>query len=88
MYSSGGTGIKAAKLFKELGAKRVEVWTSHAVTMPTSYTKSNDRGYVDKVVCLDTVPQNPELDVEYIKASADLLAAEVYKAHQKLVASR
>ena len=88
MFASGGTAIQAAKLLKDLGAKWVEAWMSHAVTMPAQYEKANDRQYVNKVVCLDTVPQNPLLNIEYIPASADLLAAELYKTHQKLVASR
>jgi len=88
MYASGSSANKVAHFLKEKGAKRVEVWVSHAVTMPIQQEKANNRDYIDKVVCLDTVPQHPDLDVEYIKASADLLAAELYKTHQKLVASR
>jgi len=49
---------------------------------------ANDRSVIDKVVCLNTVPQLPELKVEYIPASANLLAAEVYKVHRKLAESR
>src|SRR3989344_6630778 len=75
MYASAGTANNAARIFKEHRTKRVEVWTSHPVTMPTQHEKANDRSYIDKVVCLDTVPQHPSLDVEYIPASADLLAA-------------
>lgn len=88
MYSSGGTSNSAAKILKKLGAKRVEVWVSHAVTMPHQIQKANDRSFIDKVTCLDTVPQNQNLDVEYITASANLLAAEIYKIHKKLEASR
>ncbi|MBI2668302.1 ribose-phosphate pyrophosphokinase [Candidatus Woesearchaeota archaeon] len=88
MFASGSTAMKAAKIFKEHGAKQVVGWMSHAVTTPLQHRTANDRKYLDKVVCLDTVPQHPDLNVEYIKASADLLAAELYKAHQKLVASR
>ncbi|MFH1682784.1 MAG: hypothetical protein ABIA37_03225 [Candidatus Woesearchaeota archaeon] len=88
MFSSGRTVNNAAKVFKDHGAKRVEAMTSHAVTTPTQYDSANDRTYIDKVTALDTVPQNPKLDIECIKASADLLSAEIYKAHQKLVASR
>ena len=88
MYASGGTTTKAAKIFKELGAKKVIVLTTHAVTMPNQYEKANDRQYVDEVFCIDTVPQNDELNVKYINATPDLLAAELYKVHQKLVMSR
>lgn len=88
MYASGKTTHGVGKIFKECGAKQVEVWTSHAVTMPMQYATANDRTSIDKVVCLDTVPQDPKLDVEYIASSADLLAAELYKTHQKLVAMR
>lgn len=88
MFASGGTGDTVAKILKNHGAKRVEVWTSHAVTMPVQHAKANNREYIDAVVCLDTVPQHLDLHIEYMKASADLLAAELYKAHQKLVASR
>ena len=88
MFASGGTSMAAAKLFKSNGAKRVEVWTSHAVTMPAQQAQANERSFIDKVVCLDTVPQHPSLEVDYIKASAHLLAAELYKAHHKLVAMR
>ena len=61
---------------------------SHAVTMLSQHQKANDRTCIDAVVCLDTVPQHSDLNVEYINASAHLLAAELYKAHHKLVASR
>ncbi|MBS3165920.1 hypothetical protein J4444_02250 [Candidatus Woesearchaeota archaeon] len=88
MYASSDTANKAARIFKEHGARRVEVWTSHPVTMPMQHGKANDRNYIDKVVCLNTVPQHPNLQIECIPASADLLAAGLYKAHQKLVASR
>ncbi len=88
MAASLGTGNTGAKVLKILKAKRVELWASHAVTTPNVYQKANDRTYIDQVVCLDTVPQSPELNIEYIKASADLLASELYKVHQKLVASR
>ena len=88
MFASGGTGMAAAGLFRAAGAKRVEVWTSHAVTMPAQHARANERTHIDKVVCLDTIPQHSLLDLEYIPASADLLAAELYKAHQRLVASR
>jgi phosphoribosylpyrophosphate synthetase len=87
MVASLGTAMKAAKIFKEKEA-RIEVWTSHPVTMPQQYTKANQREFIDKVVCLDTVPQPSELDIEYIPASADLLGAGLYKIHQKLKASR
>lgn len=88
MVASLKSAADAAKILKEKGAKRVEVWTSHAVTMPFQHKGANDRTYVDKVVCLDTIPQHPQLAVEYIPASADLLAAELYKVHQKLSAQQ
>ena len=88
MYASGGTTDKVAKVLKAFGAKRVEAWVSHAVTMPLQHEKANKRDSIDQVVCLDTVPQHPGLDAEYIKASADLLAAELYKTHHRLLASR
>ena len=66
----------------------MEVWTSHAVTMPQQYEKGNNREYIDRLVCLDTIPHGSKLNAEYVKASAYLLAAEVYKAHQKMMSSR
>ncbi|PIZ50547.1 hypothetical protein COY27_06720 [Candidatus Woesearchaeota archaeon CG_4_10_14_0_2_um_filter_33_13] len=88
MYATGGTAGKVATILKKLGATRVEVWTSHAVTMPPQYQRANDRGSIDMVVCLDTVPQDPTLAIEYIPASASLIAADVYKSHQKLISTR
>jgi len=88
MYASGGTAQKIAEYLKRNGAKRVEVWTSHAVTMPQQYEKGNNREYIDRLVCLDTIPHGSKLNAEYVKASAYLLAAEVYKAHQKMMSSR
>ncbi len=88
MFASGGTASKAAEILKKLCVSRVEVWTTHAVTMPSQCVKANERKYIDQVVCLDTVPQSEELNVEYVPASADLLAAELYKVHQRLVSSR
>ncbi len=88
MYSTGGSAGSVAILLKKLGAKRVEVWTTHPVTMPEHYEKANNRKNIDLVVSLNTVPQSPDLNVEYINDTAYLLAAELYKAHQKLVALR
>ncbi|MEK6846497.1 MAG: phosphoribosyltransferase family protein [Nanoarchaeota archaeon] len=88
MFSSGGTANKVAKILKGQGAKKVEVWTSHAVTMPAQYGKANDRTYIDEVVCLDTVAQHSDLKISYLKASADLLASELYKTHHRLITSR
>lgn len=88
MYASGGTAGGVAQQLKEKGAYRVEVWTTHPVTMPVQYDKANVRSTIDQVVCLDTVPQPPELQVDIIEASAYLLAAEVYKAHERLVGTK
>ena len=88
MFASGGTAMKAGQIFKDGGAKRVEVWTSHAVTMPEQYEKANRRDGADKVVCLDTVPQSANLDIEYIKASGALLSSELFKVHEKLAYER
>ena len=88
MFASGGTANQVAELLKSLGAKRVEVWVSHIVTVPEQLELGNDRRFIDKLVGLNTVPALPGLNAEYIKASADLLAAELYKIHQKLIASR
>ena len=90
MAVSLGTANGAAKIVKKAtnGKARIELWTSHAVTMPIQHQKANDRTYIDQVVCLDTVPQHTDLNFEYINASAHLLASGLYKAHQKLVASR
>ena len=88
MYASGSTAAGVAKILKANGAHQIEVWTSHPVTMPQQHAKANDRSAIDRVVCLDTVPQPVELQVEIIPASAYLLAAEVYKAHERLVGSR
>ena len=90
MAFSLGTANGAGKIVKEAtgGKGRVELWTSHAVTMPDQHEKANNRSYIDKVVCLDTVPQHTALDFEYIHASAHLLASGLYKTHQRLVASR
>ena len=56
--------------------------------MPIDYEKAKSRQYIDAVVSLDTVPQPNELDIEYIPASAHMLAAELYKSHSKFVTSR
>ncbi|MBI5332400.1 MAG: ribose-phosphate pyrophosphokinase [Candidatus Aenigmarchaeota archaeon] len=88
MYASGGTACDVGEILKKAGANRVEVWTSHVVTTPRQYEKSNNRPYIDALVCIDTVPRNDGLKVEYIPASTALLASEIYKAHQKLVNER
>jgi phosphoribosylpyrophosphate synthetase len=88
MFASGGTAMKAGQIFKDSGAKRVEAWMSHAVTVPHQYDKANVRAGIDTVVCIDTVPQSLDLNIEYIHASAPLLASELYKAHEKLVHER
>jgi len=84
MFASGDTSNKIAKMLKERGAKQVENWVSHPVTTAEQFPKAKDRSYLDKVVALDTVPQTKELNIETIHASAHLLAAELYKDHQRL----
>ncbi|MBI2662444.1 ribose-phosphate pyrophosphokinase [Candidatus Woesearchaeota archaeon] len=88
MLASGGTSNKVAKVLKESKAKRVELWASHAVTTSEQIKNANDRSYIDHIVSLDTIPQHPDLNLEYISASAHLLSGELYKAHQRLTASR
>ena len=88
MSASTGTAQEVAKVIKRAGGGQVEVWTTHAVTMPVQLTKANDREYINKIVCLDTVPQTKELNMEFIPATSHLLSAELYKLHQRLVASR
>jgi len=88
MYSSGKTVNTVAKILKDLGAKRVEARITHAVTVPEQYQEANQRTFLDRVVCLDTVPHTEGLQVEYIPATSDLVAADLYKIHQKLVAGR
>jgi phosphoribosylpyrophosphate synthetase len=85
MWASGSTADEGAKLFKDKGAKRFELFVSHAITMEEQVTKANGRKNIDKVTCLDTVPVHKDLNVEVIPASAQFLAAELYKAHQKLI---
>ncbi|MFH0701451.1 MAG: hypothetical protein V2A62_03365 [Candidatus Woesearchaeota archaeon] len=80
-----------AKILKGLGAKRVEARITHAVTMPEQYPEANNRTYLDAVKCLDTVPHSPEngiYNVDFIKATPDLVTADLYKVHQKLVGLR
>ncbi len=88
MFASGGSVDKSATMLKSYGAKRVEAWVAHAVTAPSQVEKAKKITSVDKVVCLDTIIQDPSLGFEYIHASADLLAAELYKVHQKFLSSR
>jgi phosphoribosylpyrophosphate synthetase len=88
MFASASTANKVATILKRLGAEKVEVWTSHAITMYNQHEKANDRTHIDSVVCLDTVPQHQGLNIEYLTATAGLMAAELYKAHQKLVSTR
>lgn len=88
MFASGGSVNKVASMLKSYGAKYVEAWVAHGVTAPSQVKKAKSMTSVDKVVCLDTVIQTPELGFDYIHASADLLAAELYKVHQKFLSSR
>jgi len=85
MFFTGGSANAVAEKLKKFGAKRVEAWNTHLVAMPLFYEKVNNRQFLDALVFLDTVPQSPELQVEFIPASAHLLAAELYKAHNKFV---
>ena len=88
MYASGGTILDVAKLLKEWGAFRVEGWTTHAVTCQSQYEDANNRQCLDDLVCGDTVLRRNGLNVTYIPVSAALLAAEIYKAHNRLATSR
>lgn len=87
MVASGGTARKTAQYIKTHGGSNthVELWTTHAVTMSSQYKAANDSNGINHILCLDSVPQSPNLNIEYIPASADLLASGLYKAHCKLL---
>lgn len=88
MLSSGGTAEKLASALKKEGAGCVELWCSHAVAPERDKVMKLEA--LDKIVVLDTIlHDNPEeLKLEYIEASADILAAELYKAHMRLEEAR
>ncbi|MFH1064572.1 MAG: phosphoribosyltransferase family protein [Candidatus Woesearchaeota archaeon] len=84
MLSSGGTAEEVAKMLKQHGARRVELWCSHPIAPERE--KVVALKYLDKIVVLDTVlHDNPdEMHLQYIESSAELLAAELYKVHMRL----
>ncbi|MBW2965273.1 ribose-phosphate pyrophosphokinase-like domain-containing protein [Candidatus Woesearchaeota archaeon] len=88
MFDSGGTCDDIAKSLKDAGAKRVEAWITHPLAPDREKVKG--LSYIDKIVALDTIlHHNPEeLNIHYIRASADLLAAQLYKEHMRLEADR
>ena len=75
MFSSGGTANNVASWIKEKGAKYVEGWFSHIVTAKEQIKKALKADSIDKIVALNTVIQ-------------DLLAAELYKAHENFLTDR
>lgn len=88
MYASGGTADDVGKLFKKYGAKCVEAWTTHAVTSKEQRKKATEREGLDRVVCMNTIKQDPVLGFEYSEASEDLLSAELFKEHESVLAMR
>jgi len=89
MIASGGTADKSAALIKKGSSRaKVELWVSHPVIVGEQIPRVNELPTIDKIVCLDTVPQFPNLNVEIIPASAYFLAGMIYKTHQKLVTTR
>ena len=89
MVDSGGTAdIGMGYLNDREWIKQGEIWCSHILA--PNREKIKGLKHINKIVALDTIlHDNPEeMNLEYIEASADLLAAELFKAHSRLEEER
>lgn len=79
LLSSGGTIHNVAKYLKENGAKAVYAFISH--NAGTKQDKIKNSEFVDKVIMLDTVPNEHHDKFEYLEKKSVLLSMASYKSH-------
>lgn len=85
MIRSGGSLIHAAKAYREAGAKRIVVITTHAVFVAGAVERLQACGLIEKVICTDTHVQSQAVSNDFIqvKSVANLIVDHLQKGGSK-----
>jgi len=81
MIRTGGSLIQAAKAYKDAGAKKISVITTHGIFTGNGLQRLRDCGLIEKVISTDTHPNAVRLQDAFlqIKSVAGLLADHLHE---------
>ena len=79
MIRSGGSIIHAAKAYKDAGASKIYVITTHGLFIHDGVEKMKNSGLIEKVICMDTHPNTNDLadDFVEVRSIASLIASHL-----------
>ena len=69
MIRSGGSLIGAAKAYKDAGASKIFALTTHGIFSGNGLEKLKGCGYIEKIICTDTVPGVTEKSDDFLQVS-------------------
>lgn len=80
MIRSGGSIINAAKTYKDAGANKIYVITTHGIFVGNGLQKLKDCGLIEKVICTDTHKNVNALNDEFleIRSIAELVCKQLH----------
>ena len=67
MIRSGSSIINAARAYKEAGARKIYVLTTHGVFVPGALENMKKCGLIERIFCTNTHPRVEEIGDEWIK---------------------
>ena len=75
MIRSGGSIIHAAKAYKDAGADKIIVITTHGLFVRSGLDKMKNCGLIEKVICMDTHPNAVKIQDDFlvVKSVASLI---------------
>ncbi|MES2966076.1 MAG: phosphoribosyltransferase family protein, partial [Bdellovibrionota bacterium] len=78
MIRSGGSIIQACQAYKDAGASRIDVITTHGVFTTDAIDKMKKSGLIGSVTCTDSHPRALEIQDPFLKVVS---TAEVFAAY-------
>ncbi|MBL6448798.1 ribose-phosphate pyrophosphokinase [Fulvivirga sp. 29W222] len=80
MIRSGGSIINAAKTYKNAGANKIYVITTHGIFVGNGLQKLKDCGLIEKVICTDTHKNVNTLNDEFleVRSIAELICNQLH----------
>lgn len=80
MIRSGGSIVNAAKTYKDAGANKIFVITTHGIFIGNGLQKLKDCGLIEKVICTDTHKNVNTLNDEFleVRSIAELICRQLH----------
>ncbi|UII30634.1 ribose-phosphate diphosphokinase [Fulvivirga ulvae] len=80
MIRSGGSIVNAAKTYKQAGANKIFVITTHGIFVGNGLQKLKDCGLIEKVICTDTHKNVNAINDEFleIRSIAELICRQLH----------